>query len=471
MKFPRVKKKHLKNLSKGAFWFIIGGLIAAILIAGFTVSIFETVNKNFVYPGVFVDNVSFGGKTQEEVEKYFIQKNKNINEIKFTFTSSSGNATASATELGFGYNAKLLSVQAYSIGRSKDTLTNISLIAQAYLSSINLPASFNFSEEKIHNAISPLNEKINIEPVEALFSFDNGKVTAFKPSSDGQSIDEQSLIEKVSSKIPDVISGSQKSIVIEIPIKKVSPKVTTDKANNLGIKELIGIGTSLYQHSIPNRAFNVGLAASRINGILVAPGEDFSFDKALGDVSSFTGYKQAYVISNGKTVLGDGGGVCQVSTTFFRALLNAGLPITERHAHAYRVGYYEEDSPPGVDATIYSPTVDLKFKNDTGHYILIQTAIDPVEQRLTFFLYGTSDGRKSEVSTPVITSQTPPPPVLYQDDPTKPKGFLEQTDFEAWGANVYFTRTVTRDGQTLISERYDSNYQPWQAIYIRGTKE
>src|SRR6185369_9618298 len=119
---------------------------------------------------------------------------------------------------------------------------------------------------------------------------------------------------------------------------------------------------------------------------------------------------------------GDGGGVCQVSTTLFRAALNAGLPIVERHAHAYRVGYYEEDSPPGFDATVYVPSVDLKFKNDTDHYLLIQTVIDPQELRLTFNLYGTKDDRKVTVTTPVVTNFRPAPADLYQDDPTLPKG-------------------------------------------------
>src|SRR5581483_1675543 len=242
-----------------------------------------------------------------------------------------------------------------------------------------------------------------------------------------------------------------------------------DKVNNLGITQLIGQGESLFQGSIDTRIYNIELAASRINGALIAPGEIFSFDKTLGDVSSLTGYKQAYVIQNGKTVLGDGGGVCQVSTTTFRAILNAGLPVVERHAHAYRVEYYEEDSPPGIDATIYVPSVDLKFKNDTNHYILVQTNVDPASLKLTVSLYGTSDGRVSTISTPVITSQTPAPPPLNVDDPTLPKGTVKQTDFAAAGANVYFTRKVVRNGQVLINETYYSNYQPWQAVYVHGT--
>ncbi|HZQ29900.1 MAG TPA: VanW family protein, partial [Patescibacteria group bacterium] len=174
--------------------------------------------------------------------------------------------------------------------------------------------------------------------------------------------------------------------------------------------------------------------------------------------------------ANGKTVLGDGGGVCQVSTTFFRALLNAGLPIVERHPHSYRVGYYEQDSPPGLDATIYYPSVDLKFRNDTGNYILIQTVVDYDNLRLTFNLYGTKDGREVSISNSVITNQTPAPPPLYQDDPTLPKGVIKQVDFEAAGADVYFTREVRKNGRVVLADKFVSNYQPWQAVFLRGTQ-
>jgi vancomycin resistance protein YoaR len=263
---------------------------------------------------------------------------------------------------------------------------------------------------------------------------------------------------------------TQKIVIIPIPVKTIQPTLTTDKVNKMGIKELIGTGTSLFQHSIESRIYNVNLAASRVNGVLVKPGDTFSFDQAVGDVSSLTGYKQAYVIENGKTVLGDGGGVCQVSTTLFRAALNAGLPIVERHAHAYRVGYYEEDSPPGIDATVYVPTVDLKFRNDTGHYILIQSIVDLNTLRLTFMIYGTSDGRISNVSTPVVTNIRPAPPDKYEDDPTLPAGTIKQVDFAASGADATFTRTVTKDGKVLYNDVFTSHYQPWQAVYLRGTK-
>lgn len=470
MKIPRIKKKHIRRISKSAFWFLTGALLGLVLISGFAIIIFQTTHKNVIYPGVSINGINFGGKTKNQVRTYFEKKNEKIGSAQINLTSPQGTVSASIKDLDFGYNSDLLATQAFLIGRSDNVLSNLSLIVQAYTTGLNLPVSYTFSKDKLNNLISPLSEKINVEPVEALFSFQNGRVVTFRPSSDGQAIDEDKLSNELLSKFQTLlIYPSSQPVSIAIPIKIKKPSITTDKANNLGIKELIGVGTSLFQHSIPNRIYNITLAATRLNGILVKPGETFSFDQALGDVSAFTGYKQAYVIQNGKTILGDGGGVCQVSTTFFRALLNAGLPIVERHAHAYRVGYYEQDSPPGLDATIYSPSVDLRFTNDTGNYILIQTAVDPNIQRLTFFLYGTSDGRTTNVSSPVITSQTPPPAPLYQDDPTRPAGSLEQTDFAAWGASVYFTRTVEKNGKVIISDKFVSNYQPWQAVYIRGT--
>jgi len=129
---------------------------------------------------------------------------------------------------------------------------------------------------------------------------------------------------------------------------------------------------------------------------------------------SFHGISKGIYNPNGKTVLGDGGGRLPVSTTLFRALLDAGLLITERHAHAYEVSYYSLDSPPGMDATVFGPAVDLKFKNDTGHYILIQSNADLDNYALTFELYGTKDGRTVSIMKPVISNMVAPPPDLYQ---------------------------------------------------------
>jgi vancomycin resistance protein YoaR len=471
-KKQKISKKHVKNASRIFFWFSIGAIITLFLVASFSYIAFQGYYSSKIYPGITINGVDFSRKTEAQVKAYFDQKNLEASDSTFVFNFEDKSATVSAKDIDFGYDSNLLTTQAMSIGRSKDPLSNIDLIISSYINGTDLSPAYTYSQRKLENILDPLYKQVDKKPVEAVFNFEDGKVTQFIPSENGRQVDKEELNQQIVAKGKLVLNfTNQKIIIIPIPVKTLKPNLTTDKVNNMGIRELIGSGTSLFQHSIESRVFNVNLGASRVNGILVPPNEIFSFDKTVGDVSSLTGYKQAYVIENGKTVLGDGGGICQVSTTLFRAVLNAGLPIVERHAHAYRVGYYEEDSSPGIDATVYVPSVDFKFKNDTGHYILIQSVVDPSTLRLTFMIYGTNDGRVSDISTPVITNQTPAPPDKYEDDPTLPAGTVKQVDFAAAGANVYFTRTVTKNGKVIIADKFTSDYRPWQAVYLRGTKQ
>lgn len=320
-------------------------------------------------------------------------------------------------------------------------------------------------QENIYN----IAQKINRDPQEPKFTFENGKVIEFLPAKDGIELDSDNFEQKLTDLIAQLSDSEESTLTSEVPVFETAPKITTDKVNDLGIKELIGRGTSRFRGSIPSRIHNVQLASSRLNGILIKPGEVFSFNDALGDVSKFTGYQEAYVIREGKTILGDGGGVCQVSTTFFRAALDAGLPILERQAHAYRVGYYEQDSLPGLDATVYGPSPDLKIKNDTPASILIQATADTKNLSLVFEFYGTNDGRVSTVSKPLVTSVIPAGEDQYVDDPTLPLGTVKQTEHKANGAKVVFNYSVERGGEIIYKKTFTSNYRPWPAVYLRGT--
>ncbi len=304
--------------------------------------------------------------------------------------------------------------------------------------------------------------EIDQQVQEGLFEFNptTKRVTAFKPSQEGRKLD----VEAAYQLITDALNKETKTIIL--PVSKVLPKIQTADVNSLGIQELLGRGISRFAGSIPNRIYNINLTASKINGVLIPPGEIFSFNQTIGDITAATGFKQAYVIKEGRTVLDDGGGVCQDSTTLFRAVLNAGLPVVKRTAHAYRVGYYEQGFPPGLDATVFYPSVDFQFKNDTSAHILIQAYTSGTT--LYVDLYGASDGRTVTLTKPIILNQTPPPPDLRQDDPTLPQGTVKQVDWSAWGANVSFKRTVYKQGETILNETWRSNYKPWQAIFLVG---
>lgn len=326
-----------------------------------------------------------------------------------------------------------------------------------------------FDQEKIRGFVDNLATGIDREPQNASFRFQAGKVKVFKPAEEGFSLKKPETVTAIVQKLTLLEKEVQESQTLTLEVTKIEPKIKTEDVNNLGIRELIGQGDSYFRGSASSRIHNITLASSRLNGTLIGPGETFSLNQALGEVSLTTGYKEAYIIKEGRTVLGDGGGVCQVSTTLFRAVLNAGLSIIERQAHAYRVGYYEQGFPPGLDATVFAPTADLKFENNTPAYILIQTLVDNPKKHLVFSLYGTSDGRVATIGKSRIWDQTPPPPDLYQDDPTLPVGVVKQVDWAAWGAKVAFDWKVTKDDEVLEERTFYSVYRPWQAVYLKGT--
>lgn len=327
-----------------------------------------------------------------------------------------------------------------------------------------------FNQEQVENFIEKeLTPKVERPPQNAVFRFENGKVLEFIPAKDGLAIERSILDEEIIKTLTSLENSEGNSASLQIPVVRALPEITLDDVNDLGISKLLGLGTSKFRGSIPGRIHNISLASSKFNGVLVAPGETLSFNKILGDVSVFTGYKQAYIIRDGRTVLGDGGGVCQVSTTLFRAALNAGLPITERRAHSYRVSYYEQDGGPGLDATVFDPTTDFKFINNTPGHLLIQTKFDSATSSLAFEIYGTSDGRVASITKPVIRSSVAPPEDLYVDDPGLPAGTVKQIDYKAYGAKVDFNYTVEKNGEKIINTTFVSNYRPWQAIFLRGT--
>ncbi|OGE34032.1 hypothetical protein A3H85_03685 [Candidatus Daviesbacteria bacterium RIFCSPLOWO2_02_FULL_40_8] len=331
---------------------------------------------------------------------------------------------------------------------------------------LNFKSDNLLDQERLENYLKSISLKINRPMKNPRFQVNSSSykpvVTEFQTAQVGQELN----IEQTKSLINQSLINKTRQITL--PVNTIPPSIETADTNNLGIESLLAQGTSHFAGSIENRIYNLKLAASRINGVLIAPNEVFSWNQTVGDISASTGYKQAYVIKSGRTVLDDGGGVCQTSTTLFRAVLNAGLPILNRTAHAYRVGYYEQDSPPGIDATIFYPTVDFKFKNDTGKHILIQARSSGYS--LYVDLYGTFDGRSVELTKPTVVNQTPPPPELRQEDPSLPKGTIKQIDWAAWGAQVSFKRTVTKSGAKMIDETFYSNYKPWQAVYLVGTQ-
>ncbi|MDD3679801.1 MAG: VanW family protein [Candidatus Shapirobacteria bacterium] len=324
-------------------------------------------------------------------------------------------------------------------------------------------------DNNITDWVSNFSAAVNRSPKNAKFDFQNNSLIIIEPSWSGRKVTEEDLTVIIQEALGKLINQPEKELVYSLPAETIPAKIKAENIDILGIKEKIGQGESFFRGSSSARIHNIKTAAEKLNGQLIAPEEIFSFNKSIEEISTQAGYQTGYIIKDGQTIPGVGGGVCQVSTTMFRTILNAGLPIEERHPHAYRVGVYEQESHPGLDATVFAPSPDLKFKNDTGYYILIQTHFFPQDWRLVIDFYGTQDGRISNLSNFRLWDIAPPPPALYIDDSSLPEGEIKQIDWAAYGAKAAFDWEVTRNGKILQKDTFYSYYQPWQAKYLRGT--
>lgn len=351
----------------------------------------------------------------------------------------------------------------------KRTLTDRDLVAF-----LNLPDGFN--ETTIDEQLQSWATELNRSPSNAEFVYDPQTlvVSTFVPDRKGLTLDLTTMKASVLEGLKelegtDTNNLPEATITKELALQEAEPEITLAETNDLGIVERIGFGESYYYHSIPTRIHNVSLTTQKISLALVKPGEEFSFNKTLGDVSAVTGFKPAYVIKDGQTVLGDGGGVCQVSSTLFRSLLDAGLNITRRLQHSYRVSYYELDSQPGFDATVYAGNVDLRFINDTNRYVLIYGQADSSNLYMTMEIYGSSDGRTTEVTNYQSWDPRPPLATVYVPDPSLAPGELRQIDWSASGIKAKFTHIVRdKDGKIISEKEYYSNYRSWAAKFLQG---
>ncbi len=310
-----------------------------------------------------------------------------------------------------------------------------------------------------------LAEAINIEPSDARLRFDEeaDELSVVQHSRDGRLLDEEAAREQAAAAVASGFS------FVELPVLLTPATVSSDDIESLGINELVSESTSYFKGSNEGRMSNIALAASKFDGVIIPPGEIFSFNQHLGPVTAEEGYDESLIIFGDRTTVGIGGGVCQVSTTAFRTAFFGGFELVERWAHGYRVGWYETNSAVGLDATIYTPDVDLKFRNDSNHHLLIHTQSDLEAGTVTFKFYGTDTGRDVIVSQPVETNLVKHDPPVYEETPALPKGIMKQVDWAKDGMDVTVTRIV-KDGNTVVYEdEVFSHYQPWRAVYHVGT--
>lgn len=328
-------------------------------------------------------------------------------------------------------------------------------------------------QDKVTAFVQGIAEQLNRPMYDARLDFERqtGQVVVLQPSQPGQTVNVPATVAGIQAaleaQVVPAADGGEAPTVIELtlPLTVLQPTVDSNKIAEMGIVEQVSEGTTYFRGSTAERVQNIVTAANKIRGTVVPPGAVFSFNRTVGDVTAANGFVDSLIIRGDRTETGVGGGVCQVSTTVFRAAFWGGFPIIERWPHSYVVGWYGE---PGLDASIFTPDVDLRFRNDTGHYLLIQPEVDTAKGRITFYFYGTKPERTVEMAPPEVTNIRPAPAPVYQEDPTLPRGVIKQVDWAKEGKDVVVTRIVRSADGKAHADKFVSRYRPWQAVYLYG---
>lgn len=308
---------------------------------------------------------------------------------------------------------------------------------------------------------------VNRDPVDAevAWSDDANGLIATAASKDGYKLKPMSLARSVATSL----MGDHAPV--EVPVTVIKPDVDSNNLGALGITTKIAVGDSDYEGSDEGRATNIEVGSGLLNGTLIRPHGEFSFNHAIGVIDKEKGFVTAQIIDGTKIGHDDGGGICQVSTTVFRAAMKAGVPITEWWPHTFRLAFYEQDGwPPGFDASILQPEGDpfsggdFKFQNPSDSWMLVESYTE--NDRVYVIIYGPDLGYTVTFTDPVLSDPTPALPDEEDVDKTLPAGTVQQTGFAQQGISVDYQRIVTdKDGNVISQDDWPTTFEPRPNIW------
>ncbi|MCL5982055.1 MAG: VanW family protein [Firmicutes bacterium] len=415
-----------------------------------------------VYPGVYLYGVDVGGLTTAEARQ-LVQNNldsKNFSGFRVFFHHGGQTWSFTCMELGLEVDWQDTLARAFAVGRERLPMLNYPARLRLLLHPKEVPLSFVTSEEKVHLALLPVAQALDKEPQEASFvlAADGVKVEII-PEHPGSRLDSQEtsqLLEEAMQSYPDVAP-------VALAVREILPAVKAADLQNLRVRAEMAFFSTYFLLSLPGRVHNIRLAASAIDGTLLKPGVEFSFNAATGRTGVAQGYRLAPVIVAGEIVEGVGGGVCQVSSTLYNAMLLAGLKVVERANHSLAVSYV----PPGRDAAVVYGWRDLRFLNNLDHGVWIRTFIEG--NRLAIRLYGDPvPGREVKILTTDL--ETIPRGINFTQTDQLPAGTKEEVKKGQDGYRVTVWRVTSLNGLEISREMISSDfYKPVPGQFRVGT--
>ena len=519
-------KKHIRNKALIIFAIIIA-ILAILLLAFSTVFALININSNKIMNGVFIQGIDVSGLTVNEAkEKVSNIVNKHL-ACQIVVKRNDFEGIFMPEQLGVTFDADSVVNKAYTVGRDGNIFENNYSILNCLLNNYNISTNINFDDEFLFSVISEINKLLPDKVIKPDYYIDDNNNLIITAGKDGVVVDEQEFKKELSKLLDDfdndeptlvapvknaaankidldeiykniykapvdasytvapyVVYPSSNGVDFKIsldeakemlkteqdeytiPLKTLYPNVTTNQIGNEAFPDMLSSFSTSYTSSGYNRSTNIELAAKKLDGYVLMPGETASYNQIVGQRTKAAGFKEGAAYSNGKVVQEVGGGICQVSSTLYNAVVFANLEIVERYNHSYAVSYV----PAGRDATVSYGGKDFKFKNNRKYPIkIVANAKNGV---VNISLKGIKEDKEYDIEISSSVLSTTPFETTYQDNNTLAEGKQKiiQKGHNGYKSKAY--KTVKYNGKVISKTLLSSDtYKPMNRIIEKGTKK
>uniref|UniRef100_A0A7C2IDP5 Vanomycin resistance protein VanB n=1 Tax=Ammonifex degensii TaxID=42838 RepID=A0A7C2IDP5_9THEO len=432
-------------------------LIAGILLA-LWVAEKAYVRPEVIVPGVSVGGMSFGGLTAAEASVKLKEYEAQVLSRPVRLECAGRSWPLPLQRIGIGVEATVLE-RALAVGHKGWLVRRYLERWRAAREGVKIPVRMEVEQGRLEAVVAELTRELTVLPQNAGFRVLPDDKIVVIPSREGRYADATAARSQVLA-----ILNEGREPVVRIPLKRLPPEYTTADVLAMGLDCLLAEFSTSFDHRKVNRVYNISVAAGALNGLLVKPGEEVSFNKIVGPRSSEAGYKTAPTIVNNEFVEALGGGVCQVSTTLYNAVLLAGLEVVERHNHSLPVAYVS----PGRDATVVYEGPDFRFRNNTGKFLYLRTLVQG--NRLVIKIFG-NERYKRRVEVRSWVTEFLEPKVVRCQDPNLEAGKTVVKQKGIRGCRALAERLVWEGNKLLFKEKLPpSFYHPVDEIIAVGTK-
>lgn len=437
------------------------GLIAVIIILLVAIGIsgaYALVSDKTIRDNISINGVNVAGLSKQaaltRLKELYNDKIQN-SFISLRFDNKEWKLKYS--ELGYSYDIEAAVEKAYSVGHQGDLFKQLTETLGAKMNAQNFELDSNYDKEPINKLIAKISKEIDQEVIDATIKY-NGASFSITDEKIGRKLDQENTASLITEQLHKV-----DVVVLDLPVDIVQPIVKrTDLAM---IQDKLGEFSTKFNAADVDRSTNIKVATNSTNNVLVRPGEVYSVNETLGPRLAKFGYKDAKVIINNELVPGIGGGVCQVSSTLYNAVLLSNLKVIERKNHSLTLSYVGL----GRDATISGDYIDFKFMNSTNYPIYIYGEVKGSWVKFTVFGKSENPGREVKINTNVL--KTIPPTIKIIEDPTLPVGTEVEEKKAHTGYVVKTQRVVYENGKEILREDLGtSNYRVVNGVKRVGTK-